>query len=166
MVVVAAIIGFMTTILVVNFSRTRVNLDQNTAIFVSAIREAQSQALSSAAYAGYHPCGYGIHYVDSTRYAIYVGPNAATTPCGPIDKNYDPIEDDLLTTYTISNPQVRFKSSFADIFYMPPNPTTYLDNDSSLNQAPLTVTLGVVDTACPAQCQTVSVYPSGNVEVQ
>ena len=164
MAVVAAIIGIMSTIIIINFSRTKIDLDLSTNIVTSSIREAQSKAISSAQYAGYNPCGYGIHYIDATHYAIYVGPNASITDCASTNKNYQSSEDTITTTQTFTETNVQFMSAFNDIYFVPPDPTTYLDNSSSLNQSPIQITVGVTGTTCPQQCQSIYVYPSGKIE--
>lgn len=64
MSVVAAIIGFLSTALIINFSRTRIDIDQSANLIMAAVREAQTKAVSSTLYAGYNPCGYGLHYVS------------------------------------------------------------------------------------------------------
>jgi prepilin-type N-terminal cleavage/methylation domain-containing protein len=164
--VVAAIVAFLSTVIIINFSRTRIRLEESMNFLTSQIRIAQTDAVSSTKYNSYNPCGYGIHYVDSTHFALYVGPNASTTNCQSINRNYGALEDVLLNNQTFQDARIQFKGSFNDIFFEPPDPKTYLNNSASLNQAPQTITIGVSGTNCPTSCKSIYVYPSGKIDVQ
>lgn len=167
MAVVAAIIGFLSTSLIINFSRTRIDTDQSANLIMAAVREAQSKAVSSTVYAGYNPCGYGLHYVSPTQFAIYIGQNASLVDCSNIaNKNYQAGRDVLLSAQTFNDPKIYFTSSFNDIFFLPPDPKTYLNNNASLNQAPITIQIGPIGGSCPTNCRTISVYPSGKIDSQ
>ena len=167
MLVVVAIIAFLSASLILNFSRTRIDIEQSANLIMATIREAQSKTVSSTVYNGYNPCGYGIHYVSSNQLAIYVGPNAASpTNCLTINKNYQIGEDAVIKTQTFTDLQVEIKNSFNDIFFLPPDPKTYLNNNASLNQSPITIQIGPVGGTCPTNCRTISIYPSGKIESQ
>ena len=164
--VVAAVVGFLTTAIIVNFSRTRTNLDESVNFLASQVRIAQTEAVSSARYNNYNPCGYGIHYIDGATFARYVGPNASTANCQAINRNYSAGEDALLQPQKFQDSRIEFKSSFNDIYFEPPDPKTYLNDSSALNQAPIAITVGRVGTNCPTNCKTIYVYPSGKIDVQ
>ena len=164
--VVAGIIGFMSTSIIVNFSHKRIRLEESYGFLISQIRIAQSDAVSSAKYNNYNPCGYGIHYIDSTHFTLYAGPNATTSNCQSINRNYSSLEDTLLKIQTFQDARIQFMSGFQDIFFEPPDPKTYLNNDASLNQAPQAITIGVTGTTCPTNCKTIYIYPSGKIDVQ
>lgn len=166
MMVVVAIIGLISTVIITNFSRTRVDLTQSANLIASTVRFAQSETISSSKFQNYNPCGYGIHYINSADFALYAGPNAATTDCKSINRNYQSNEDSIVKTYVFSDPNVDFAAPFNDIYFEPPDPKTYLNNDSSLNQGPLTISIGVVGGSCPQNCKTINVYPSGTVQIQ
>ncbi len=167
MSVVAAIIGFLSTALIINFSRTRIDIDQSANLIMAAVREAQTKAVSSTLYAGYNPCGYGLHYVSPTQFIIYVGQDASTVVCSSIaNKNYQAGRDALLGIQSFSDPNIQFTAPFNDIFFLPPNPKTYLNNNASLNQPPITIQIRSIGGVCPQNCRTVYVYPSGKIEVQ
>ena len=165
--VVAAIIGFLSSSLILNFSRTRLDIDQSANLVMATIREAQSKAVSSTIYNGYNPCGYGVHYVSATQIEIYVGPDATTDNpgCTAMDKHYDSNRDSILIIQTLNDPKVSI-SSFKDIFFLPPDPKTYLDNNASLSGSPITIQVGPTNGACSGNCRTISVYPSGKIESQ
>ncbi|OGN16580.1 MAG: hypothetical protein A3C88_01725 [Candidatus Yanofskybacteria bacterium RIFCSPHIGHO2_02_FULL_50_12] len=166
MLVVAAIIGFMTTSLVTNFSRTKLDLSRTVNLMKSTIRQAQVNTVSSTKYNDYTPCGYGIHYMNATSLAIYAGPNAATTDCTSINRNYAAGQDSIVSTQSIIDANIQFMSSFSDIFFEPPDPKTYLNNSFSLGQAPLAITIGKTGTTCPQDCKTIYVHSSGKIEIQ
>ncbi len=167
MAVVAGIIGFLSTALIIDFSRTRIDVDQSASLVMATVREAQTRAVSSTVYGGYNPCGYGVHYVSPTQLAIYIGPDASTVDCPSIaNKNYQPGQDVLLAHQSFSDPKIQFISPFNDIFFLPPDPKTYLNNDASLNQSPIGIQIGAIGGTCPANCRTIFVYPSGKIESQ
>lgn len=170
MAVVAGIIGFLSAAIIINFSRTRIDVDASANLIISTIREAQTRAVSSTSYNGHSPCGYGIHYVSSTVFEIYVGQDASTAipDCitGVPNKNYNSGTNSILRSQVFSDPKIQFMATFNDIFFLPPDPKTYLNNNPSLNQAPITIQIGPVGGACPTNCRTISVYPSGKIESQ
>jgi hypothetical protein len=122
--------------------------------------------VASTVFAGYNPCGYGIHYISPTSLAIYVGPNAATSNCPAIDKNYQANEDSIVRTVSFTDSRIEFKAPFNDIYFEPPDPKIYLNNVTTLNQAPLSIQVGTSGTNCPTDCRTINVYPSGKIESQ
>jgi type II secretory pathway pseudopilin PulG len=166
MAVVAAIIGFLSTTLIINFSRTRIDIDQSANLVMSTIRQAQTKAVASATFNGYNPCGYGVHYVSPTQIAIYAGPNATTTDCSGINKNYQIVEDTIIQTQSFTDSEIQFTGGFDDIFFQPPDPKTFLNDNASLNQAPIGIQVGPTGGACPTNCKTIYVYPSGKIESQ
>src|SRR3989344_3419397 len=165
-VVVAGIIAFMATSIIINFSRSRVRLEESTGFLTSQIRIAQTEAVSSTKYNNLNRCGYGIHYIDATHFALYAGPDSSTTTCAATNRNFQSNEDALLATQTFQDSRIQFMSSFLDFYFEPPDPKTYLNNNSALNQAPLTITIGLAGTTCPTNCKTVYIYPSGKIDVQ
>ncbi|MBX4189991.1 type II secretion system GspH family protein [Candidatus Parcubacteria bacterium] len=163
--IVAGITGFISTFLILNFSRTRIDLNQSANLFVADIRLAETKATSSNKYNGYSPCGYGIHYISATQYATYVGPNAATVDCSTINRNYQAGEDTIIATRAFLDTKVQFKSSFSDIFFEPPDPKTYINNNASLAAPELFIDIGTIGGTCPQNCMTVKVITAGRVKV-
>ncbi|HWA64548.1 MAG TPA: prepilin-type N-terminal cleavage/methylation domain-containing protein [Candidatus Paceibacterota bacterium] len=166
MVVVIAIVSIISTALLSNFSRSRVDLTTGANLVAAAIRNAQSNAIASVKYNNYNPCGYGFHYIDASHFSIYAGPNAATATCASTNKNYSASEDSLLGSQTFTDSRIQFAGSFSDIYFEPPDPKTYLNNVFSLSQSPLTITVQKSGGTCPADCKTINVYPSGKIEIQ
>lgn len=164
MLVVAGIIGILSSAIILNFSRSRFDINQSTSLTKATIRFAQAKSVASTLYNGFNPCGYGITRIDATRIAVYVGPNAATNNCATINKNYQAGRDIILTYQKFSDTRIEFKNNFSDIFFLPPDPKTYLNNDGTSSNTPLIITVGVAGTNCPTNCKNVYVYPSGKIE--
>lgn len=164
--VVAAITGLITTFMLINFQRSRIDLSLTANEFVGSLRSAQTRALASARYnsgAGLKiRCGYGIHYISPTSYVLYTGPDAASVSCSALNKNYDGADSIILTNVFI-DARVDFKSPFNDVFFEPPDPKTYINNDSTLGLSQ-TITLGKIGGTCPNDCKTINVYTSGKIQ--
>lgn len=165
--VVAVITGIITSFMLLNFQRSRIDLTLFSNEFVGSLRSAQNRALASARYdSGTGPktrCGYGIRYVSPTSYSMYVGPDSSSVDCSTLNKNYDGA-DTIITTTVFTDARVEFKSPFNDIFYEPPDPKTYINNDSSLALPPQAITIGKIGGTCPNDCKTTNVYTSGKIE--
>ncbi len=170
--VVAAITVFITGLLVANFSRTRVDLNQTRLLVQDAIREAQSRALSGALYAtsGSGPsastyrCGYGVHFVVN-GYIVYAGPDSAVADCSTQDRNYNAGSDDVVRQGYFSNSTLEIVLPVQDIFFEPPNPTTYIGGSSAA--APENINIHRIGAQCPsADCRTINVSTSGLITTQ
>lgn len=165
--VVAAITGFISTFMLLNFQRSRIDLTLSTNEVIGSLRSAQTRSLASTQYdtgtGSKIRCGYGIHYINPASYAMYVGPDAASVDCSTLNKNYDGA-DSIIQTNIFTDARVEFKSPFNDIFFEPPDPKTYLNNDSTLGLPPQAITLGKIGGTCPNDCKTINVYTSGKIQ--
>lgn len=163
--IVAGITGFITTFMIINFQRTRIDLNESSNVFVADLRATQSKALASAKYdsgAGRKiRCGYGVHYVSPTSYSIYTSPDASSNNCKSLNRNLDGADATVITK-NFGNAKVEFKVTFSDIFWEPPHPYTYINNSSS--SASIDITIGKKGGACPQDCKTVNVSTSGKIE--
>jgi len=128
--VVASITVFITGILVANFSRSRVDLNQTVLTVTDAIREAQALTLAGSVVKGTARCGFGIHFTPS-GYIVYAGPDAATNDCAAQDRNYNAGTDDIVRQALLSNNVLEIAPPFVDIFFEPPDPVTYIGGSSS-----------------------------------
>jgi prepilin-type N-terminal cleavage/methylation domain-containing protein len=178
--VVIGITGLVTVFLLKNFSRSQQDLDRVAQAVVAGIRDAQARAGGSRQYQSTYRCGYGIHAVSSTEIDIYVGPNATTANCATENRNYDvndTINLALLPPIRITVPTVVVNSDstpyapipyFPDIFFEPPNPSTYINNSASLSATPARILLTIVGTNCSnvADCRAICISPSGQIDVQ
>lgn len=163
--VVAAITVIITGFLIANFSRSRVDLNQVALTTVDAIREAQSQALSGSLLRGTYRCGYGIHF-ESSSYLLYAGPDSATVDCKTTDRNYNPGVDVVVRQAFLPSNVLEFVLPVPDIFFEPPNPTTYI-GDSSAAGLSATITIHRAGAQCPSvDCRVISVSTSGRIQTQ
>ena len=166
--VVAVITGVITSFMLLNFQRSRIDLTLSTNEFIGNLRAAQARALASARYdSGSGPkirCGYGIRYINSTSYSTYAGPDASSVDCTTLNRNYDVATDTIIMTRVFTDIRIEFKSSFNDIFFEPPDPKTYINNDSSLALPPMTISIGKIGGTCPSDCRNIYVYTSGKIE--
>ncbi len=165
LLVVAAITGVISTFMLINFQRTRVDLTENASIIIADLRATQNKALASTKYNSGSGqkirCGYGVHYINPTSYSIYVGPDASSNNCPSLNRNLDGA-DTTATTKKFENNKVEFKAIFSDIFWEPPHPYTYINNSSS--SASITITIGKRGGTCPQDCKTINVSTSGKIE--
>jgi prepilin-type N-terminal cleavage/methylation domain-containing protein len=172
--VVASITVMITGFLITNFSRSRIDLNQTAGTVQDAIREAQSLALSGALLKNTYRCGFGIHF-NATGYTIYAGLDSATG-CSPIlGRNYqDEVTTPTWRSAVLSNSQLEIAAPTAgglkDIFFEPPNPTTYIDNsnDPTTNEY---IQVRVKGAACPAtnsgpDCRVIYVSTSGLIQTK
>jgi prepilin-type N-terminal cleavage/methylation domain-containing protein len=169
-VVVMGIIGLLTTFLIANFSRTQLNLNQAAASMVADIRDIQTKAVTSTRYNGSSVCGYGISFIDATTFRIYTTtPSAANGNCSlntvVHNRNYE-AGDVNVRTVTLVDP-IQFTGAFADFFFEPPDPKTYIGNSSSLAAAPSRIRLRKAGGDCigdPNSCYVICVHTSGRID--
>ena len=165
LLVVASITGVISTLMILNFQRTRVDLNESGGVLMADLRAAQSKALASTKYDSGSGlkirCGYGVHYVDLTSYSVYAGPDASSNNCKTLNRNLDGA-DAIVATKVFGNEKVEFKAAFSDIFWEPPHPDTYLNNSST--SASIDITIGKKGGICPQDCKTINVSTSGKIE--
>lgn len=172
--IVTSITGFITTLLLINFSRTRINFNEEANIFISKVRIAQTRATSSTSFNGSVRCGYGVRYINNQSYAIYVGESARALDCAIQIKDYnpdpdgDPDSDADVETVNFADTRVEFKTVFGAIYFEPPDPKTFIiDSDDMVHGEPnygLGITVGKVGGTCPQDCKTINVFTSGKIE--
>ncbi len=166
--VVVSITVIITGLLVANFSRSRIDLNQTTLIVKDAIREAQSMALSGAVFGtagagSLSRCGYGIHF-GADAYIIYAGPISAATVCTPLAYGYDIDNSGIVRQGLLSNPALEIVVPAPDIFFEPPNPKTYLIGTGSSNQTTIIIRRKGTTGCAPADCRQINVTTSGQIQ--
>lgn len=168
LMIVITIIGILSTVVILNFRSggTRSALRQVTQQVVSDIRRAQSLAVSSTRAQSKTTCGFGIYYVDPGVYGIYNGPDSQVVDCSAENKNYEVGRDDVFVGISVLDNNIEFISPFPDIFFEPPDPKTYINNDSSVSASPGQIVLRIVGGTCPQDCSTITITTAGLVEVQ
>lgn len=125
--------------------------------------------LSGTRYKGNLVCGYGVHYVDSNTYLIYAKGVPIASPCSAvITRNYDPGTDFTVNTKKVFGTNTLMDGSFKDVFFEPPDPKIYINNDSALTVAPTSITIKLRNqVVCLAgQCVSVVIYSSGQLDLQ
>lgn len=168
--VVTSIIVMMSVFMATNFSRLRIDLNQSRLIVIDGIREAQSRALAGAAHEGAHRCGYGIHFTES-GFIIYAGPDSSVTECATEDKSYANARASMVRTGVFSNSAVEVALPVADIFFEPPNPTTYLCTGPSVctsanASVDVTIRRTGVELCTIEDCKTIHVTTAGLITAQ
>src|SRR3989338_14201 len=165
MLVVMLLVGIFSAILIANFQGAFTNaviLERAALGVISNIRRAQSLSIAGVAYQSNPVCGYGIHYTNNETYLIYAG---GENICSTSNKNYQSGNDYSYQQVKIIEKNVEFKSSFNDVFFVPPDPKTYINNSFSLSASPLAISIGFKGLSCPAYCKTISVFPSGKIDL-
>ncbi|MBX4211375.1 MAG: prepilin-type N-terminal cleavage/methylation domain-containing protein [Candidatus Yanofskybacteria bacterium] len=183
--VVTSIIALMSGFLITSFSRSRVDLNHTVTVLVGEIRDTQSRAVASSTFrhtsegllAPVARCGYGITPNTATQFYVYAGANAENplTNCTTQNKDYGDPPDKIVRTVILPDPKVELKKAitgffpryFYDVFYEPPDPKTYIDNNATPGITPAALVLGPVGTDCqtsPSQCKVICLYVSGKIE--
>lgn len=173
LLIVAGITGFITTFLLLNFSRTRVNLTEELNVFTSKVRVAQTKAVTSARFNNAIRCGYGVRRISNQSYAIYTGESASAFDCSTQNKDYDPISgnpntDTDIEMVNFADTRIEFKTSFRSIYFEPPDPKTFIiDSGGTVHNEPnysLSITVGKIGSTCPQDCRTINISTSGKIE--
>ncbi len=180
MLVVISIVATISTILLVNFSRSKVGVDHTAAVVTAQIREVQTMATSGVKFKApsdsepKHRCGYGITPVDTRQFSIYTSPDASSglLNCSLQNRNYEAGTDVVVKNFVITDPKVEMKAVgpsgvFTPIFFEPPDPKTYIDNSAAPSTTPSQIRVGRIDVSCgddPLSCTTICVYTSGKIE--
>lgn len=163
--VVASITVLITGFLVVNFSRSRVVLNQMPIIISDGVREAQAMALSGSLVRGTYRCGYGIHFT-ADGFLIYSGPDSSAVDCSAEDRNYEASADAIVRSALLPNNALEIVVPVVDIFFEPPNPTTYIGGSSSPGVS-VDIVVRRKGAQCPStDCRTVHVTTSGQIQAR
>lgn len=160
----AILMGTFSTIILFNLRGSQSNIsvvDRASAAIISDFRRVQNYAIAGLTFQGSSVCGYGIHYLAPDSYLIYAGGGAT---CSSSNRNYQNGQDFNVQTVKINESSVKFKASFNDVFFEPPDPKTYLNNSFSLSDPPLVITMGFENQNCPTGCRTIHIYPSGKID--
>ncbi len=163
-VIYSVLLSLFSTIILLNLRSAQTNnsvLERGAAAVISDLRRAQNLAIAGLTFQGQSVCGYGFHYLSPDSYLIYAGGEAT---CSSANRNYQIGIDLSVQTIKIVEGNVKFKSSFNDVFFEPPDPKTYLNNRFSLSEAPIIITVGFENQNCPSGCKTITIFPSGKID--
>src|SRR3989344_1071494 len=131
LLVVIFIIGILASLLVVNFrssAKTQAARHQAAFAIVSDIRAAQTRAMAGSNYNDASVCGFGVHYLTPQSYLVYAGGEAV---CATANRNYQPGTDIIIASKKIINLNMVINTPFSDIFFEPPDPATYINNNKA-----------------------------------
>lgn len=174
MLVVAAILGIVSTFLLMNLGSSRVNLSAAGEKLIAEIRDVQFRASGNSRQGGALRCGFGItpDTNDRSAYFAYWGPDSSTTDCSAIDHNFLSGEDSTYVQQKFADWNIEFKEDiagtiFKDVFFMPPDPRTYIDNSATLGTPPARLLFGIKGRTCTTtkECRAVCIYPSGLIQL-
>src|SRR3989344_1958997 len=168
--VVAGLMVLMSSLMIRNFSSTRLDFDKIANQLEADVRLAQSNALSSKKVNDAFRCGYGITWIGDSTYDIYAGKDTAVSSCAsdssPNFRFVDAASTPIVKTIILDS-RIRVLN-FQDIFFLPPDPRLYRDNGNQPTKNPQEITLrknSVSNCNGEDNCRYVCVYPSGKVEV-
>ncbi len=171
LLVVTSIVSTLSVVLVLNFRSSATNKTariQTTYAVSSDIRRAEYSTLSGSRFQGNIVCGYGVHYVSPVSYLLYAKAVPNNKPCSDITtRNYKASSDYVVDTKKLINLNMKFGSSFEDIFFESPYPMVYINDDASLNKSPQQIQIQLNGAAaCDSQtCTIISVYTSGKLDI-
>ncbi|PIR41260.1 MAG: hypothetical protein COV31_02545 [Candidatus Yanofskybacteria bacterium CG10_big_fil_rev_8_21_14_0_10_46_23] len=163
-----AVLAIVSASVLSNFgalSRSESTIQRAALQFVSGVRSAQTQAVTTTDVRGDIPCGYGVHYEDGNSAFVFVSPKPFTGSCATQNRNYSASSDQIHQTIVFSDKNIEIKSAFADIFFEPPDPRTYINNNYSADGYE-DISLGFGGFNCgEAPCKTIRIYNSGRIDV-
>jgi len=170
LLVVSAIIATFSVVLILNFRaspKSETAREQTASLVLSNIRRVQSMALAGTRYQGNLTCGFGVHYLNSTAYFIYGKTMPISGLCSSVTTRNYQAGDIIVETIILSNSNMQFRSSFNDIFFEPPDPKTFINNNSALTAPHATLTIQLKGQASCAQgsCTDIEVHTSGQINL-
>jgi prepilin-type N-terminal cleavage/methylation domain-containing protein len=148
LLVVLFIILLLSTLLLVNYrgGQKKYALSQASQQLISDLRKAQNMAMSGAEIYGQY-CGYGLEIDQSNRPTSYRFYADKSTDCQTSNNQYDS-GDEILEIIKLPS-RIRIQStspSPIDIFFKPPQPTTYINADAGAGVSG-TITLEIEGTS-------------------
>lgn len=157
-------------VLILNFRsspKSQVARSQTAAVIVSDIRRVQSMASAGSRFQGNIVCGYGIQYVDNVSYRLYAKSVPASNPCSSIGNRNFQTGDLIVEIKNLTNSNMEIRSAFSDIFFEPPDPKTYINNKSALNDPSTAIFIQLKGQSdCLSQpCTQITIYPSGQINL-
>jgi len=157
LLVVIFIISLLSALTLVGYrsSQKRYALSQDSQRLMASLRKAQNMAMSGIDISGQY-YGYGLKLDSSSMpnsYIIFADKNN--------DQDYD-VGDEIIETINLSSKiEVQsLSSSPLNIFFSPPNPTTYINGSTAVGVSG-TVTLGIEDTLLT---KTITVTTAGLIQ--
>ncbi len=162
--VAVLIIGIMSTAMLFSFGKGQEGavLTRAAAAIESDIRRTQVLAIAGRDFESSTPCGYGIHYLSQRTYSIYAG-RVGGVNCQSSDHNYESGTDSVFKSSKIIENKVIFSDVFSDIFFEPPDPTVYINNNKSVGASTAIKLCLETDLT---KCLTLTVDTAGRIVTQ
>jgi len=159
------IIGVLTMMMLLNYrtGQDQASLTRSAAAFETDVRRTQNLAVASQEFGGSIPCGYGIHYLGVRTFALYAGGLGGSANCQASNHNFQSGLDSVYQDMKIIEPGVVFKSAFPDIFFEPPDPTTYINNSRS---AGVSITIELCLETDLNTCRNLIIDTAGRIVIQ
>lgn len=170
MLVVIGIVVLLSGFMVRAFRNRSTDFQDVLRQLTANIRTAQLKAIASEDINGEHPCGYGIVRDNDSSYSLYASLPSNNNKCSEhVMTGGDPIISP--SPFDISASGFVFDNPFKEIFFEPPDPKVYINNQSKDGDAESIVIRRIASgvNSCndgAAECMTVCVYTSGKVEIQ
>ncbi|TSC91786.1 MAG: hypothetical protein CEN90_250 [Parcubacteria group bacterium Licking1014_17] len=175
MITTMAIMTLLMTLIFFNFRDAGKNKSARHQIankLMADLRQAQSFALAGSPYLGDFMCGYGIHFSDKTVYVMYAK-KPMSGSCAGINRNFDN-GDPVVDTIIISNKNFEVidptGNKPADVFYEPPNPTIFIDNDPAIAEeryfiSPVFKSVNCASAADAGECSALIISNGGTMQL-
>ncbi|TSC90929.1 MAG: hypothetical protein G01um10142_179 [Parcubacteria group bacterium Gr01-1014_2] len=163
--VIIFIISFLSVAILFNYrtSQDQASLTRSAAAFESEIRKAQNLAVAGVDFSGAIPCGYGLLYIDNRTYRIYVGRLNGAVNCQSANHNYQSGTDLIYQELKIIESGVIFGTSFSDVFFEPPDPATYINNNKSVG---ISQTIQLCLEKDLTKCRNLTIDTAGRIATQ
>lgn len=125
----------------------------------SDFRRTQNSALAGTAQSAGIPFGYGIHVESASQYTLFY--NGPQQPPGQLYNYKKPPGNSSIDLETVNLPTgVTIAPTSQDVFFIPPDPTTYFNGSLAASGTSLQFTL----TAAGGLSKTITVYSNGRIE--
>ena len=163
--IVVFIIGILSTAMLFSFGKGQEGamLTRAAAALESDIRRAQILAIAGHDFEGSPPCGYGIHYLSQRTYSVYAGKLGGAASCQSSNHNYQAGTDSVFESSKIIENKVIFRDVFSDIFFEPPDPVVYINNDKGIG---VSTAIEICLETDLIKCLTLTVDTAGRIVTQ
>lgn len=160
-----SIIGILSTVILFNYrtGQNRASLTRAAAALEADLRNSQNLAVASSELGGSIPCGYGLHYIDSRNYSIYGGRLGGAANCQTSNHNFRSGTDSVYQDKKIIEEKIVFKNLFPDIFFEPPDPAIYINDNRA---AGVSTTLELCLESDLAVCRNLIIDTAGRIIIQ
>ena len=160
-----SIIGILSAVILLNYrtGQDQASLTRSAAALETSIRDAQDLAAAASELGGSIPCGYGLHYVDSRNYSLYAGRLGGAANCQASNHNFQAGTDAVYEDAKIIEQRVVFKNSFPDIFFEPPDPATYINDNRSIG---VSTVIDLCLESDSSVCRSLIVDTAGRISIQ